>query len=159
LLSIHFYLRAAYDQAMTTAQHTLVVATASGDAVLHALANQSLGCSYHVQGNYRRAIDCLGQTVASLEGVRRHERFGLIVPPAILSRAWLASCHAELGMFAEGRAFGDEGLRIAEAVAHLASLMWADYGTAVLALHQGDLPRALSRLESTTTCWKRSRKT
>jgi hypothetical protein len=39
--------------------------------------------------------------------------------------AVLAACHAELGMFAEGRALGDEGLRIAEAVTHPASLMLA----------------------------------
>ena len=41
----------------------------------------------------------------------------------MISRAWLAWCHAELGTFAEGRALGDEGLQIAEAVAHPGSLM------------------------------------
>ena len=48
--------------------------------------------------------------------------FWEIVLPAVNSRAWLAECHAELGTFAEGWALGDEGLRIAEAVAHPASL-------------------------------------
>ena len=50
-------------------------------------------------------------------------------------------------MFAEGRALGEEGLRIAEAVAHPASLMFASWGIGLLALRQGDLPRALPRLE------------
>jgi tetratricopeptide (TPR) repeat protein len=63
------------------------------------------------------------------------------------SRANLASCHAELGTFTEGSAFGEEGLRIAEAVAHPGSLMWAYYGIGLLALRQGDLPRALPLLE------------
>ena len=49
---------------------------ASGDVVLHALANQHLGLAYPAQGDYRRAIDCLRQTVVSLDGVRRRERFG-----------------------------------------------------------------------------------
>ena len=31
---------------------------------------------YQAQGDYRRAIDCLGQTVAFFDGARRHERFG-----------------------------------------------------------------------------------
>jgi tetratricopeptide (TPR) repeat protein len=62
-------------------------------------------------------------------------------------RSHLAWCHAELGTFAEGRAFGEEGLRIAEAVAHPASLMIASWGTGLLALRQGDLPRALPLLE------------
>ena len=76
------------------------------------------GHVYQAQGDYRRAIDCFGQTMASLDGARRHERFGRAILPAVLSRAWLAACHAELGTFAEGRALGEEGLRIAEAVAH-----------------------------------------
>ena len=103
--------------------------------------------AYHAQGDYRQAIDCLGQTVASFDGARRHERFGQVILPAVLSRAWLAWCHAELGMFAEGSALGEEGLRIAEAVGHPGSLMMASWGIGLLALRQGDLPRALPLLE------------
>jgi tetratricopeptide (TPR) repeat protein len=65
----------------------------------------------------------------------------------VICRAYLAAGHAELGTFPEGRAVGDEGLRIAEALAHPASLMVASWGSGVLALRQGDLPRALPRLE------------
>jgi tetratricopeptide (TPR) repeat protein len=50
-------------------------------------------------------------------------------------------------MFAEGRALGDEGLRLAEAVAHPSSLMFASWGLGLLSLRQGDLRRALPRLE------------
>ena len=52
-----------------------------GEVVLQALANLGLGFTYHAQGDYHRAIDCLGQTVAALEGVRRHERFGQVQLP------------------------------------------------------------------------------
>jgi tetratricopeptide (TPR) repeat protein len=65
----------------------------------------------------------------------------------VLSRTYLAWGHAELGMFPEGRALGEEGLRIAEAVAHPASLTAASWGIGLLALRQGDLPRALPPLE------------
>jgi len=65
----------------------------------------------------------------------------------VVSRAWLAACHAELGTFAEGRALGAEGLRIAEAVAHPGSLMWACYGIGLLSLLKGDLHGALPLLE------------
>jgi tetratricopeptide (TPR) repeat protein len=85
--------------------------------------------------------------VASLEGTPLDERFGLPNLPAVQSRAHLAMCYAQLGMFAEGRAVGEEGLRIAEAVAHPGSLMRAYHGLGLLALRQGDLPRALPRLE------------
>jgi prevent-host-death family protein len=137
----------AYDQAIATAQRALALATASGEVVLQGLANVRLGEAYHAQGDYRRAIDCYGRTVACLDGTRRRERFGLGYLPSVLVRAFLAWCHAELGTFAEGRALGDEGLRIAKSVAHPASLMNALWGIGLLALLQGDLPRALPQLE------------
>jgi len=146
-LSAHFYLMGAHDQTIAAAQRTLALATASGDVVLHALANYFLGIAYQAQGDYRRAIDCCGQIVASFEGVRRRERFGQVFLPAVSSRAWLTVCHAELGMFAEGRAVGEEGLRIAEAVAHPASLMIVSWGIGLLTLRQGNLPGTLPLLE------------
>jgi tetratricopeptide (TPR) repeat protein len=113
----------------------------------HALANSYLGTFYQGQGDYRRAIDCLGQAVAFFDGARRYERFGLVILPAVRSRARLAACHAELGRFTEGRALGEEGFQIAEAVAHPGSFIWAYYGIGLLSLRQGDLPRALPLLE------------
>jgi tetratricopeptide (TPR) repeat protein len=147
LLSNHFLIKGVHDQAIAAAQRALALATAGGDVVLHALANRFLGLAYQSQGDYRRAIDCFGQTVASLQEARRYERFGQAILPAMHSRANLATCHAELGTFTEGSAFGEEGLRIAEAVAHPGSLMWAYYGIGLLALRQGDLHRALPLLE------------
>jgi predicted ATPase/class 3 adenylate cyclase len=146
-LSNYFYFIAEYDQAIAAAQRTLALATASGDVVLRAFANQYLGRAYHAQGDYRRAIECLGQAVASFEGAQRRERFGQVILPAVISRVWLSWCHAELGTFAEGRTLGAEGLRIAETVAHPGSLMVSSWGIGLLALRQGDLPRALPLLE------------
>jgi tetratricopeptide (TPR) repeat protein len=146
-LSVHFRNRGAYDESIAAAQRALTLGTTGGDVVLQALANLFLGAAHWAQGHYRRAVDCLGQTVAALEGERQYERFGQANLPAVQSRAFLAACHAERGMFAEGNALGEEGLQIAEAVAHPSSLMWADYGIGLLALRQGHLPRALARLE------------
>ena len=70
-LSRHFSIMGTYDQAITVAQHTLVLATASGDSVLHALANLYLGTAYQPQGDYCLAIDCFGQTAAFFDGARR----------------------------------------------------------------------------------------
>jgi class 3 adenylate cyclase/tetratricopeptide (TPR) repeat protein len=141
-LASHFNQVGAYDQAIAAAQRALALDAAGGDVVLQ--ANQYLGQAYEAQGNYRRAID---YTVASLDRTRRHERFDQFFLPAVVSHARLATCHAELGLFAEGRALGEEGLRIAEEVAHPGSPMRAYHGLGLLALRQGDLPRALPRLE------------
>jgi tetratricopeptide (TPR) repeat protein len=148
-LANHFHLIGAHDQAIAAAQRTLALATASGDVVLHVMAHhvhQALGMAYHAQGDSRRAIDCFGQVVAFFNGTRRHERVGITMP-AVQCHAFLAWCHAELGTFAEGRVLGEEGLRIAEEVNHPASLTLAFWGIGLLFLRQGDLSRALPRLE------------
>jgi tetratricopeptide (TPR) repeat protein len=146
-LSIHFLLMGAYDQAIAIGQRALALSVACGDVVLQALANQTLGIVCQAQGNYRQAIDYLGQTVAFFNGVEHQERFGQFFLPAVSSRAWLTSCYAELGMFTEGNALGDEGLQIAQGLNHSGSLMLAFWGIGLLSLRQGDLPRALPLLE------------
>jgi predicted ATPase/class 3 adenylate cyclase len=146
-LSVHFYRMGAYDQAIASAQRALTLAMASGAIGLHALANLRLGLAYHAQGEYRRAIESFRQTVAFLDEAQRRERFGQILLPAVQSCAMLAWCHAELGMFTESGAPGHEGMRIAEVVDHPASRMIASWGSGLLALRQGDLPRALPLLE------------
>jgi class 3 adenylate cyclase/tetratricopeptide (TPR) repeat protein len=146
-LSVRFLSMGMYDQAIASAQHAFALATASGDVVLQALANQYLGPPYHAQGDYRRAIACFRQTVASLDEAQRRERFGLPFLPAVVACAFLAACHAELGTFPEGTALGEEGLQIAEAIDHPASLMLASWGIGLLSLRQGDLSRAFPLLE------------
>jgi tetratricopeptide (TPR) repeat protein len=147
LLSDSFRAMGAYDQAITAAQRTLALATAGGAVILQALANNDLGRAYYAQGDYRRAIDCCRQTVATLDEAWRLERFGRVFLPAVISRAQLAVCQAELGTFVEGRTICEEGLQIAEAVAHPGSLMYASWGSGLLSLRQGDLSRAIPRLE------------
>ena len=146
-LIVDFNSRGAHDQAIAIGQRALALATASGDVVLHALLHLRLGQIYYSQTDYRQAIDYLGQAVAFFDGARRHERFGLPNLPAVLSRAFLALCYAELGMFAEGRALGEEGLRIAEEVDHPGSFMLASWGIGLLSFRQGNLRRALPLLE------------
>ena len=146
-LSVQFSLMGAHDQAIADARRALVLATTSGEVGEQVLANERPGQGYYAQGDYRQAIACYGQAVASLDEAQHRERFGQVMLPAVNSRAHLAACHAELGTFAEGRILGEEGLRIASAVNHPASLMRASLGIGLLFLRQGDLSRALSWLE------------
>lgn len=146
-LAGHFRDMGAHDQTIPAAQRAFTLATAGGDVVQQARANQVLGLAYYHQGDYRRAIDCGKQTVVALGEERRREHFGQIFLLAVQSCALLAWCHAQLGTFAEGRACGEEGLRIAEEVDHPEGLMWAFWGIALLALRQGDLAKALPLLE------------
>jgi class 3 adenylate cyclase/tetratricopeptide (TPR) repeat protein len=147
LLAVYYYDVRAYDQAIATAQRTLTLAMASKDIVVAALASQNLGLPLQAQGNYRQAMDCYQRTMTLLEGQWRYERLQEVTVPAVFARSALAYSHAELGSFAEGREIGEAGLQIAKAVAHPTSLMFAAWGVGLLALRQGDLARALPRLE------------
>jgi class 3 adenylate cyclase/tetratricopeptide (TPR) repeat protein len=147
LLSHYLRNMGMYEQAIAVGQRALALATVAGDVLLRAQASQYLGIAYMTQGDYRRAIDCLEQTVGSFDGSQRYQRFGQVTPPAVFSRYYLARCHAHLGTFAEGRSLAEEGLRIAAAVVDPASLMFAAWGIGVLALRQGDLPGAIPQLE------------
>jgi class 3 adenylate cyclase/tetratricopeptide (TPR) repeat protein len=146
-LSLHFYYAGMHDQAIAAAERAVALARASGEVVLRALANHDLGLSHQARGDYPRAIACFTESVASLGETGSRERFGQVFLPAVLSYAFLAGCHAELGLFAEGRVLGDEGLRIAEAVDHPGSLMFACWGLGLLSLRKGELIRAVRLLE------------
>ncbi|MBI3330123.1 MAG: hypothetical protein HYZ81_25875, partial [Nitrospinae bacterium] len=135
------------DRAVECGQRALSLATALGDFPLQVLANYFLGTAYHDLGDYRRALDCLRQNVASLAGDRLHDHFGLPGLASVLCRARLVSCAAEMGAFAEGTARSEEAVRIAESVDHLFSRTMAYFGVGDLSLRQGDLPKAISMLE------------
>ena len=73
-------------QAIAAAQRALALATASGEAVLQALANLYLGAAYQAQGDYRRAIDCFGRPWRPSTGRGATSASGKSVLPAVHSR-------------------------------------------------------------------------
>ena len=106
------------------------------------MAHYYVGSVYHDLGDYHRAMDCLEWNVTSLEGDLSRERFGMTGLPSVLSRVYLSWSLAELGVFAEGVARAEEGLRIAEAAEHPFSLIWAYVGIGHLSLRTGDFRRS-----------------
>jgi tetratricopeptide (TPR) repeat protein len=93
-------------------------------------------------GDYRLAIDYLEKTMALLEGELRHVRLATGLT-SVLSRGYLTRCLAELGKFAEGLAWGEEGIRIAEAVDNAFSRIHVYCGVGLLYLRKGDLQKAM----------------
>ena len=135
-----------HDSAVESGQHALAVAETLGDFALQVMAHHYLGVAYHALGDHRRAMGLLRSNVESLAGDLLRERFGMTGLPAVISRAWLARCLAELGAFPEGIAHGEEAVRIAEAVDHPNSLIHAYLGVGFLSLRTEGLlqghPRA-----------------
>ena len=146
-LSLHVHRMGAHDQAIAAGQRALALATAGGDVVLQALANQYLGIAYWGPGR----LSSGDRLFRADRGVPRRGAAPRALRPSVPARRplpclpRLVPCRA--GHVRRGQTLGDEGLRIAEAVAHPGSLRWAYYGIGLLSLRQGDLPRALPRLE------------
>jgi len=137
----------ASDSALAPAQHALTIATTLEDVSLQVTATTRLGEVYWTLSAYRQAAEVYRRVSETLQGELRGERFGTAVVQAVLCRAFLAMCLAELGAFAEGQAYGEEALRQAEAVAHPYSLALACVAVGHLSLRHGELPQAMQVLE------------
>jgi class 3 adenylate cyclase/tetratricopeptide (TPR) repeat protein len=142
-----YWMLGDHDRVATSNRRALAIATGLRDFALEAAANFALGLAYHGLGDYRRATDHLTRNIGSLQEERRFGRFGTAGVTSVLSIMALAWCKAEQGSFAEGISFGEEALRTANTRDDKLSLMFADLGVGDLYLVQGDLVRAIPRLE------------
>jgi tetratricopeptide (TPR) repeat protein len=142
-----FWMLGHPDRVVAANQRALAIATGLRDFAIEAAANFALGLAYHGLGEFARATGHLERNVASLQGERMYGRFGTAGVTSVLSIMALVWCRAELGSFQEGIARGEDSLRIAQARDDKLSLMFADVGIGELHLVQGDLVRAIPRLE------------
>jgi predicted ATPase/class 3 adenylate cyclase len=136
------------DEALASAQRVLAIGTALGDIGLQVTANSFLGEAYlWILNDYRQAVEALRQNVEILHGALLHERFGTTTVQSVTSRAHVARCLAELGAFAEGLAYAEDALQLAETVDHPYSLIWACNGVGHFFLCQGALSQAIRVFE------------
>ena len=133
--------------AVEVGQRALALAGTLGDAALQVVMHLFLGRAYYALGDYPQAIDLLRQNVVALDGALLREHFDLLGLPSVTSRDVWARCLAELGVFTEVLARGEEGLRIAEAVNHPPSLINACHGIGYVYLRKGEWHQAISWLE------------
>jgi tetratricopeptide (TPR) repeat protein len=143
----YFFYGGDYERAIAAGQRALALAATSSDISTRLTANIYVSWGYYSLGDYRRVIDCCRQNIAFLHGELARERFGLPGFPAALFRTILAWCLADVGAFAEAIAWGEEGVRMAEAVEHPYSLAINYANTGLASLRQGDLPKAIPMLE------------
>ena len=142
-----------FDHAIALGQRGLVLATSLSDSRLQATATWYMGLFSYSLGDYCRAIDFLRSAVALLAGELLRERLGQGVT-SVLCRAYLSQCCAEVGAFAEGIAWGEEGMQTAEAVENAFSLIVACESVGRLSLIKGDLYKAIPLLERSLSLCK-----
>jgi tetratricopeptide (TPR) repeat protein len=134
-------------EAHTFAQRIELIGDTLGDVPLQVAAQHYLVLACYILGEYRGTEHACRSLIQSLQGERIREPFGVAAFPAVLSRAWLARALAEQGVFDEGDAHGHEAIRIAEALDHPYSLMFACLSLAYLDSVRGDLRQAAGLLE------------
>jgi len=135
-----------YPQALEYGQRAHALAVASGNVIDQASVHTYLGQIYHTLGDYRRALDCMRQSIASLQGELLYARHGLLFD-SVWSRIWLVRCLAELGAFPDAFIYSQDAVQIAQSADHLLSVVYAQYELGSLATEQGDLSRAIPLLE------------
>jgi class 3 adenylate cyclase/tetratricopeptide (TPR) repeat protein len=150
-LSVHLchnlWLTGHATEALTFGQNAQAIAESLGDVPLQVTGNWYLGAACVWTGDYRRAEDHLLKALQLLEGDRSPVRFGQSAFPAASVRSHLTWGFADQGKFKEGIAYGQESLRLAEALDHPYSLAWACWALAYLHIVRGELDHAVRLLE------------
>ena len=142
-----FRLTGHLDRVMELAERSLALADRLHDASVWVVANTLLGLAWDARGEYRRAVDILKGSVEALAGspLGQEARVAGLMP--VFSRIHLVYCLAELGDFREGLAYGDEGVRLAEAADDAYSLIFASLGVGSLYFLKGEIAPAIETLE------------
>lgn len=136
-----------YQGALALGRRAIAIAHILGDFVPQVHTTLLLGQVALAMGDYQRAQGYFRRNIACLDGELQQQSLDLAELPGVLSRAWLAWCLAEVGAFAEGTAYGEEGVQSAEAADHPLSLAVACYGVGLVYLYQGDVSKATARFE------------
>jgi class 3 adenylate cyclase/tetratricopeptide (TPR) repeat protein len=100
-----------------------------------------------LSGDYRETEHLCRTLIDALPGDLSRKRLGLVAYPAVVARTFLARALAELGVFDEGRSYGQEAVRLAEALDHPFSLIWASMNLGHLEGLRGEFIRAIVPLE------------
>ena len=101
----------------------------------------------HLGYDYRQAAALYRENIEILDGELTRQRFGLYGVPAVMSRGWMAWALGEQGRFDEGRAVGEEGMRIAESIDHPFTTCAVEWQGSHLYRLRGDLGITRERLE------------
>jgi class 3 adenylate cyclase/tetratricopeptide (TPR) repeat protein len=143
----HLHTGGHVTEVCTFAQTVEAIAERLGDVPLQIAAQYYLAAASYLSGDYRATERVCRNLMQSLHDQRTREGFGLVVSPAVMSRATLVRALAERGVFDEGDARGQEAIRIAEALDHPFSVLVGCLDLAYLKSVRGEVSQAARLLE------------
>jgi class 3 adenylate cyclase/tetratricopeptide (TPR) repeat protein len=142
------------DKAIEAGRRALIIGSTSRELTVRVSATLRLGMAHFFAGELREALDLFQQNVELLSGERTRERFGLPFLPAVFARVYQSWGWTSLGEFGIARDHAEEAVRIAEAVDHPFTKVWAHVGIGVINLDQGRFAAAVSALEWSRQLWE-----
>jgi DNA-binding NtrC family response regulator/tetratricopeptide (TPR) repeat protein len=145
-LSHYFWAMGEFGPARGWAEDALIIARRVSDPRLQVAATYYLAATYQYTGAFSVARNLLQTVTRRCEGELARNRCGLLGFPVVVARSESAFGLAQVGVFAEARAFAEEGLRIAEELEQPFSLTYASQTLGTVHALQGDCPRALQTL-------------
>jgi class 3 adenylate cyclase/tetratricopeptide (TPR) repeat protein len=134
-------------EAAASGEQALAIARTVGDPALEVQVNYRLGQAYRWLGEYPRALAAFKRNVDALVGDLQTERFGMPGLAAVMSRAYMGWCLADLGEVPAALAVAEEAVRMAEAAGDRYGLAFSQSRVGLIHLRQGDPDRALPWLE------------
>jgi class 3 adenylate cyclase/tetratricopeptide (TPR) repeat protein len=146
-LTSYFYLMGNLAQAIESGRRATTIAERRHDASLAAVASAYLAQAHYALGDYADAIAWSRRSFDAPAGDLIRRPFGMALEPSVYSRSVLVSSLAERGEFDEGRACAEEGVRIAEAVEHPYSLIFAYLALGRLRVRREEFHEARAVLE------------
>ena len=132
---------------LASARRVQAIADTLGDVPLQVAGKYFMISARHLSGDYHGTEEVCRTLTDSLQADLSRERFGLPVFPAVWARAYLARSLAERGGFDDGQSHGQEAVRLAEALHHPFSLVFALVGLGYLISLRDEWPQAASLLE------------
>lgn len=115
-----------------------------------------LGQPYYHLAKYRDAIDVLEHGVELIDPELELDRQGKAAHPAVVGRAWLAVCHAELGDFASGTGYAQRAVQLATEAGHPLSILFARWAYGHLCIRKQSYSEALNAFEEALDVCERS---
>jgi class 3 adenylate cyclase/tetratricopeptide (TPR) repeat protein len=134
-------------EVQTLAKRVETIAERLYDVPIQIAGQYYLSAAFYISGDYNSTEHVCRKLIQSLNSHSPHERFGLVVSPAVYVRAKLTRALAERGLFKEGDVHGQEAIRIAETINHPFSIVVACLGLAYLKTVRGQLSQAPGLLE------------
>jgi hypothetical protein len=133
------------DGSIQSGRQAIATVSTRRELSLEVLATFRLGMAYFFSGALREAMALFHHNIELLSGERSQERFGLPHLPSVFSRVYQAWALACIGSFDSAREHADEAVRLAEALRHPFTTVWAHVGVWAHSLRSGPTTGRRSR--------------